>query len=507
MLVELLLVTALISSVLVMLTPDEYAGKFAAALSLVPVAASLWMYSVFDGAGNALMGGTLAFETMAKWVRLGPYTINWHVGLDGISMPLIVLTTVLTTLAIVSAWTPIDERESQFYGLVLFMEAALIGVFSALDFFQWFVFWEAVLVPMYLLIGVWGGPRRKYAAIKFFVYTNVASLVMFVGFFALVFGLGGSISTLGMPEIAQALNSGQLHSIAGISPPMLKLLAFIAMFAGFAVKVPVVPFHTWLPDAHVEAPTPVSVLLAGVLLKMGTYALLRFNFTMLPDVAKANSGIIAIFAVVSIIYGALLALAQQDLKRIVAYSSISSMGYVILGLVAFTPHGVGGATFQMVSHGLISGLMFMTVGVIYNSTHTRMIGDMSGMADRMPVTAGVFVAAAFGYMGLPLMSGFAAEVLVFFGAFQSSVIPAAPLFTAVGMFGIVIVAGYLLRAMQKTLFGPYRLETDYDIGRAPVHDIAPLIVLLLLVIALGVAPDLFYKMIQHAIAPMVGGGV
>jgi NADH-quinone oxidoreductase subunit M len=335
--------------------------------------------------------------------------------------------------------------------------------------------------------------------------------VMFVGFFALVFGLGDSISSLGLPAIAQALNAGQLGSLAGIDPPMLKLLAFVAMFGGFAVKVPVVPFHTWLPDAHVEAPTPVSVLLAGVLLKMGTYALLRFNFTMLADVARANAEIIAIFAVVSIIYGALLALAQQDLKRIVAYSSISSMGYVILGLVAFTPHGLGGATFQMISHGLISGLMFMAVGVIYNETHTRMIGDMSGMADRMPVTAGVFVAAAFGYMGLPLMSGFAAEVLVFLGSFQSEVIQAAPLFTSIAMFGIVIVAGYLLRAMQKTLFGPFRLETDYDVGRAPFQDIAPLIVLLLLVIALGVAPDLFYKMIQDSIAPMVelgelGGG-
>src|SRR6056297_28288 len=311
MLVELLIVTALMSSMLVMLAPDEYAGQFAAVLSLIPVAASLWMYSVFDGTGNALLGGELAFETMAEWISFGAYTINWHVGLDGVSMPLIVLTTVLTTLAIISAWTPIDERESQFYGLVLFMEASLIGVFAALDFFLWFVFWEAVLVPMYLLIGVWGGPRRKYAAIKFFVYTNVASLVMFVGFFALVFGLGDSITSLGLPEIAQALNNGELQSIAGIDPPMLKLLAFIAMFGGFAVKVPVVPFHTWLPDAHVEAPTPVSVLLAGVLLKMGTYALLRFNFTMLPETARSFALPIALVAVASVIYGALLALAQQ----------------------------------------------------------------------------------------------------------------------------------------------------------------------------------------------------
>jgi NADH-quinone oxidoreductase subunit M len=269
--------------------------------------------------------------------------------------------------------------------------------------------------------------------------------------------------------------------------------------------VPIVPFHTWLPDAHVEAPTPVSVLLAGVLLKMGTYALLRFNFTMLPDVlaTSPNAEILALIGVVSVIYGAMLALSQRDLKRIVAYSSISSMGYVIIGLVALTPHGVGGATFQMVSHGLISGLMFMVVGVIYNATHTRMVGDMSGLADRMPWTVGIFVAGAFGYMGLPLMSGFAGEVLVFIGSFHSTAVTAAPLFTAAAMFGIVIVAGYLLWAMQRTLFGPFELETDYEVGRAPLHDIAPLVVLLGLVILLGVNPDFIYAAIQDAVSPLV----
>jgi NADH-quinone oxidoreductase subunit M len=279
------------------------------------------------------------------------------------------------------------------------------------------------------------------------------------------------------------------------------------MFAGFAVKVPVFPVHTWLPDAHVEAPTPVSVMLAGVLLKMGTYALLRFNFTMLQETAKANAGIIVAFGVFSVIYGAMLALAQTDLKRIVAYSSISSMGYVILGLVAFTPHGVGGATFQMISHGLISGLMFMVVGVIYNETHTREVGKISGIADRMPWAVGVFVAAAFGYMGLPFMSGFAAEYIVFQGAFASEVLPAAPLVTAVAMFGIVVVAGYLLWAMQRTLFGEYSLGTDYEVSRAPVQDIAPLLVLLALVIVVGSAPGIVYGMIQEAVNPLLHGGV
>jgi len=511
MLIEGFLLATLSAAAVVFFSPDRYAGKLAAGLSTVPLVYSLVLWLGFDGAGNALLaGGNLAYETTVEWLALGPYDLQWHVGLDGVSLPLVVLTTILTTAAIVSAWTPIDDRESQFYGLVLLLEMGLLGVFAVLDFFVWFIFWEIVLVPMYFLIGIWGGPRRKYAAIKFFIYTNVASLVMFIGFFTLVFSMGDALQAIDLVEIATLLESGSpVNEIAGFAPATVKTFAFVLLFAGFAVKVPIVPFHTWLPDAHVEAPTPVSVLLAGVLLKMGTYALLRFNFTMLPDVAAELAPIIGIFAVVSVIYGALLALAQQDLKRIVAYSSISSMGYVILGLVAYTVHGVGGATFQMLSHGFISGLMFMVVGVIYNETHTRMVGDMSGMADRMPWAVGVFVAAAFGYMGLPLMSGFVGEYLVFVGSFGSTVLPGAPIFTALSMFGIVIVAGYLLWAMQRTLFGPFEVATDYEIGAAPLHDVAPLVVLLACVIALGVNPDLFYGMIQDAVQPVVefGGGL
>jgi NADH-quinone oxidoreductase subunit M len=310
-----------------------------------------------------------------------------------------------------------------------------------------------------------------------------------------------------MVEVAGALRGGELGPSLGLTADTLKLVAFVAMFFGFGVKVPVVPLHTWLPDAHVEAPTPVSVVLAGVLLKMGTYAMLRYNFTMLADVAQQPTvaAAIAAIAVLSVLYGAVLALAQSDLKRIVAYSSISSMGYVLLGLVADTVYGVGGATFQMISHGLLSGLLFMTVGVIYNQTHTRMVEDMSGLADRMPITAGVFVAGAFGYMGLPLMSGFAAEFFVFVGAFESATLPSATLFTAVSMFGIVVVAGYLLWAMQRSLFGEFRLETDYELTAAPARDVAPLLVLLALVIVLGVAPDVAFGMIRDAVGPLVDG--
>jgi NADH-quinone oxidoreductase subunit M len=515
MMLEALIALALLGSLAAFVVDDERAGKVAFGASLLPLAASLWMYGVAMGnpdvmSGNALLAdSSLAFETNATWLSVGPFAVNWHVGLDGIGLPLVVLTTLLTSTAIMSAWTPIDERQSQFYGLVLFMEAALVGVFSALDFFAWFVFWEAVLLPMYFLIAIWGGPRRKYAAIKFFVYTNIASLVMFIGFAALVFGIDwGAVEasqSFDMPAVAQALRAGALGSLVGIGAGTLKVVAFFAMFLGFAVKVPVVPFHTWLPDAHVEAPTPVSVLLAGVLLKMGTYALLRFNFTMLPDVATEYVTVIAIFAVVSVIYGAMLAMAQRDLKRIVAYSSVSSMGYVILGLAAYTTYGIGGATFQMVSHGLISGLMFMTVGVIYNQTHTRMVSHMSGLADRMPIAVGVFVAAAFGYMGLPLMSGFAGEFFVFVGSFGT--FAGSRLFTALAMFGIVLVAGYLLFAMQRVLFGEYHVEEDYELRRAPLQDVVPLVVLLAFIILLGVFPMIAFDMITDAVQVLAGGGV
>ncbi len=400
MMIEALIAVALVGALVTFVAPNRIAGKLAFAISLVPAALSLWLFAAFDGSGNALLDGELAFESQAAWLEIGDHSVSWFVGLDGISLPLVVLTTILCTLAIVSSWTR-STNESPSSTLILFIEASLIGVFSALDFFLWFVFWEAVLIPMYLLIGIWGGPRRKYAAIKFFVYTNVASLVMFGSFIALVFGLGDSVTSFALPEIATAMRNGGLDGLFGLGGPALASVVFVGMFLGFAVKVPIVPFHTWLPDAHVEAPTPASVLLAGVLLKMGTYALLRFNFTMFPDQVETYAIPIAAIAVISVIYGAMLALAQTDLKRIVAYSSVSSMGYVILGLVAYTTFGVGGATFQMVSHGLISGLMFMAVGVIYNATHTRMVTDMSGMADRMPIAVGILIAGAFGYMGLP----------------------------------------------------------------------------------------------------------
>lgn len=511
-LIELLIATCLLGTVITFLAPDRIAGKLAFLFSLLPLGGSLWMFMTIEPAGNVLFDASAgAFESPLSGttvVDLGTHEIQWIAAVDGLSLPLIVLSTLLTTLAIVSAWTPISSQQARFYGLMLFLEAALIGIFSVLDFFVWFVFWEAVLIPMYFLIGIWGGPQRKYAAIKFFIYTNVASLIMFIGMLALIIGL--PVESFSLIEINAALHADALSTVAGVEPSVLRTVAFFALFLGFAVKVPIVPVHTWLPDAHVEAPAPVSVLLAGALLKMGTYALLRYNYTMLPDIAAEYAVAIAAIAVVTVLYGALLAMAQRDLKRIVAYSSISSMGYVLLGLVAFTTYGIGGATFQMVSHGLLSALLFMAVGIIYNATHTRMVDDMSGLAPKMPITVGIFVAGAFGYMGLPGMSGFAGEIFVFIGAFDAAVLPYAPLFTAVAMFGIVVVAGYLLYAMQRTLFGPFEITTAAhehdDLTRAPVHDVLSLFVLLGLIVLLGVAPEVILEMIETATEPIINGG-
>ncbi|MDZ7688857.1 MAG: NADH-quinone oxidoreductase subunit M [Halobacteriales archaeon] len=520
LLVVLPLVAAFVTVVVHRLSDGGDTKYVAFLASLVPLSASFYVWQVpFERAGNALTNPEQAqLVERVPWFEIAGYEVEYLVALDGISMTLVLLTTLLTTTAIMSAWSSIGKREGAFYALVLFLESALLGVFVAFDFFVFYVFWEAVLIPMYFLIAVWGGERRRYAAMKFFVYTNIASLIMFIGVVALY--LNANVADTSLMSLTAALDEGALTGAFGLSAGTLRVAAFVALFVGFAVKVPIVPFHTWLPDAHVQAPSPVSVLLAGVLLKMGTYALLRFNFTMLPDVAATFALPIAVIGVVSVIYGALLAMAQTDLKRIVAYSSISSMGYVIVGLTAYTQYAVGGATFQMLSHGLISGLMFMVVGVVYHKTGTREVGELSGMIGRTPLVAGVFVASAFAYMGLPGMSGFPAELFVFIGSMSSETLPYATLVVPVAMFGIVLVAGYLLFAMQRVLFGEFRVGKKrrataadggaHDVTDASLSEALPMLVLLAVIVALGLQPDIAYDMIETSTAGVVelvaGGG-
>src|SRR6058998_4217911 len=365
------------------------------------------------------------FVQRAPWIEA--FNIEYFVGTDGISITMVVLTALLCFLCMIASFG-IEKGVKGYYALFLLLETGMLGVFCALDFFLFFVFWELMLLPMYFLIGIWGGPRREYAAIKFFLYTLLGSVLMLVTILYLYFA--SDPHSFDMTRLSQTTHI----------PMNVQLVLWTALFIGFAIKIPAFPFHTWLPDAHVEAPTAVSVILAGVLLKMGTYGILRINFPMLPaataDMAFWCLGALGAW---NIIYGALCAMAQTDLKKLVAYSSVSHMGYVMLGMASFTTQGINGAVLQMFNHGTITGMLFLLVGVIYDRAHHREIDGFGGIAAIMPIYTGVTALAFFASMGLPGLSGFISEVLVLLGSWQKF-----PVLAIVGASGVILTAGYLL---------------------------------------------------------------
>jgi len=395
-------------------------------------------------------------------------------GVDGVSVPMVFLTTLLTTLSLIYSLF-IETRPKEYFWLFLLLETGMIGVFTALDFFLFYVFWEVSLVPMYFLIGIWGGPRREYAAIKFFLYTLVGSVAMLLAILGMYFNTGHSFD---MMAIANA------HPFAGRA---IQGLVFWALFLGFAIKVPVWPFHTWLPDAHVEAPTAGSVILAGVLLKMGTYGFLRVLMPMLPESFQLYWMWVMVLALISIIYGALVAMAQVDMKKLIAYSSVNHMGYVMLGIAAAVSPtaatandramALNGAQLQMFAHGIITGSLFLLVGVIYERTHTRDLREFGGIWARIPVYGTLLVIASFASLGLPGMAGFVSEFFVFRGAFAASV-----LYTGLATIGIVVTAAYLLWMIQRVLLGPQnpRWEGLPDADRREIVSLAPLVALMIL---------------------------
>ena len=456
-------------------------------------ALATWVVSLVLLTGFAPGGEEFQFRETADWIPI--FGIQYQLGVDGLSAALVVLTTTLSWISILASWNPIQTRIKEYMISFLILEVGLIGVFLALDLFLFYIFWEIVLVPMYLIIGIWGGANRIYATIKFVLYTLVGSLLMLVAILATAFAYqaahGGSwvgaFDFVTLREFAASSGFGAA----------LQVLAFLAFFLAFAIKVPMFPFHTWLPDAHTEAPTAGSVMLAAIMLKLGAYGFIRFAVPLYPDAAHTFAPVIIVLSLIAIIYGAIVALVQPDLKRLVAYSSVSHMGFVTLGLFVFTEQGVQGAILQMINHGLITGGLFLLVGVIYERTHDRTIAKMSGLAGRTPVWAATFGFFVFASGGLPGLSGFVGEFLTLVGTFAAS-----PLAAAIATVVMVLAAGYLLYMYGRIVFGEV---SEFLKGLGPhLTDMDPIEVLTLvplatLIVVFGVQPGLLLTLVQGTV--------
>ncbi|MBS4056384.1 MAG: NADH-quinone oxidoreductase subunit M [Bacteroidales bacterium] len=470
----------------------------AAGITFVQLVLAILIYMFY----NPAMAGinelaSFQFVEKVSWIHaslpmVGDINIEYFLGIDGISVPMVLLTAIICFVAVFPSFG-INKAVKGYFAMYLLLDLGMMGVFCALDFFLFYIFWELMLLPMYFLIGIWGGPRKEYAAIKFFIYTLVGSVFMLL----VMIGLYHSVGSFNILDMMNASNFKD-GSIFGGMGTTIRYVAFMALFIGFAIKVPMFPFHTWLPDAHVEAPTPISVILAGVLLKMGAYGMIRIAFPIFPDAFGYFQTLIAFLGMVSIVYGALCALGQhkvgkRDFKKLIAYSSVSHMGYVILGLSSMRPEGMTGAIFQMFNHGTITAMLFMIVGVIYDRAHTRGLDDFGGLAKKMPVYTGLMAVAFFAAIGLPGMSGFISEVLIFLGSFNSY-----PILTMISGLSIVLGAAYMLWALQKIFFGaiPEKWQGPWDPTRTKYKtddinglELTALLPLAIIIIFLGIYPN------------------
>ena len=484
-LLHIVLWAPLVGALLTMLFGQGQRARVVALISTgFTLVAAIVMYTRYD-----LNAGGTQFESVAPFIpQIGSYL---RIGVDGVSLPLVLLNAFLSFLVILISWK-LELRPQLYFVLVQFLETAVTGVFVSLDLLVFFLFWELELAPMFLLIGIWGGVRREYAAMKFIIYTIAGSAFMLVGILALFF-------TTSTPTTGGTFDLFQISDGAKALPVAMQVILFLLLFVGFAVKVPIVPFHTWLPDAHVEAPTPISVLLAGVLLKMGGYGLIRLCVTLLPDAAVVLSPFLVVLGTVGVIYGAMLALAQigGDLKKMIAYSSVSHMGYVILGMAALSTTGIQGAVMQMFTHGTITALLFTMVGLVYDRTHTRIIPEMGGLAPKMPFIATTFVMAGLASLGLPGMNGFVGEFLVFIGAFE-----VWPVYTAVAAFAIVLTAGYICWMLMKVFFGTLDEHKWHDLTDADAREKFIVVCMVGIIIFTGMYPSAVSDMIAVGVAPI-----
>ncbi|MFH1687752.1 MAG: NADH-quinone oxidoreductase subunit M [bacterium] len=491
MLLSSLIFIPILGMLVVMLLPKERLWTVrwtAVAFSIPPMLTTFWLTwdYFFQHSGSAVMAYV---EGPFSWIP--SLNIQYYLGVDGISVPMLFLTGLLSTLSLLASFG-ITNRVKEYFAFFLLLEAGMMGVFVALDFFLFYVFWEIMLVPMYFLIGVWGGPRKEYAAIKFFLYTLFGSIFMLVAILILYFA--SEPHTLNMLTLIEQGSS---------LPYTLQMVCFIFFFIAFAIKVPVWPFHTWLPDAHVQAPTAVSVILAGVLLKMGTYAMLRISWPMFPEALRSLSFWIAILGVIGIIYGSLVSMAQKDLKKLVAYSSVAHMGYCMLALAAFSSvTAIAGCMFQMISHGLITGALFLLVGVLYDRAHTREIAAFGGLGAKLPVYTGIMVMFSMAALGLPGMSGFVSEFMIFVGAFGAL----NKVLVGISVLGVVLGAAYMLRMVQRVFLGEFDLAKWgglTDINLREIITVAPLALLTLFV---GVYPkpltELMTATLEHLVTLM-----
>lgn len=471
------------------------------ALGFSVVSFLLSLFLLFDK--GAVSANGFYFEKNITWIKA--INTNYHVGVDGLSLWLIILTTFIMPIAIISSWHAVEKRHAAFYTFLMLLQSAMIGVFVSLDLLVFYLFFEASLIPMFFLIGIWGGENRIYSAVKFFIYTALGSLLMLVAIIGLYYLYASipesnGVGTFDYVTLLNALKLGQL-SFVGTTGTLL----FFAFALAFAIKVPLFPVHTWLPDAHTDAPTAGSVILAAVLLKMGTYGLMRFNFTLFPETSREFAYIFIILAIIGIIYGALVAMVQPDIKRLVAYSSVSHMGFVILGMFSFTEQGMQGALYQMLNHGVSTGALFLLVGFIYERRHTRAISEYGGLASVMPIYATFFVFTAMSSIGLPFLNGFVGEFLIMLGMWNSTALSITQstnwnyVATMFAGTGVIFAAVYLLWMIQRVFFGKITNPKNKRLVDLNWREIGLLAPLLLLMVYMGVYPSPFLNRTKETI--------